>query len=416
MTEQGNYNKEKELQPTGEKMFGKITIGLMTSLVIFYFTRIPVASILNPSNGDAMFIVLVQGYIGALFNMFPYASYLVSIAVLSIPFLFLNLVAFFLIRRRSKLIARGMLIGFLFVSFTAFDVIISTQNARSSQSSAQQHFQAVKKKDTKLCEKIKLIDESSEVDQAMCFEDLAVQKLDISLCDKIKEGSTEWSNGAIMASKARCFSRVAIMSNNTSLCALVPVGSEKQTCLDMIAYRRSNGIAPDVDSDDNVTEEILKPNPESCTGESTDGKYNNPDLGICFHYDDTWPKPVLSGPGGHGGGIPREPSLWRLNIGPLCTECAEGTDTYEFYLDAYQSTLDITSKFNPSNLIGVKSDTTDNEIRTIVYVQGGMCANLHALILQGNKDAILLTGRCAADSPEKEERFMYILDNLYLTM
>jgi hypothetical protein len=159
----------------------------------------------------------------------------------------------------------------------------------------------------------------------------------------------------------------------------------------------------------------LIPDPNACGGESEDGKYNNPQLGICFYYEDSWPEPVLSGPGSHDGGIPHELSQWRLYIGPVCRGCAEGTDTYTFYLDSYPSTLDIESKLRADELVDVRSETIHSDVRTIVYGQGGICGNLHALLLREGKTTFLLTGKCADDSPKDKEKFMYVLNNLHLT-
>jgi len=161
------------------------------------------------------------------------------------------------------------------------------------------------------------------------------------------------------------------------------------------------------------TVKVLLPDPKKCSGKSVDGKYNNPNLGVCFYYDANWPKPELSGPGFHYAGIGK--SLWKLYIGPICRGCAEGSDTYIFALDAYPPDHEIVSKLTEENLIDIDSDVTKNGVRTIVYSEGGICGNIRALLKRLGQTQYILSGKCAYDSKEDKAQFMHILNNLHFT-
>lgn len=135
----------------------------------------------------------------------------------------------------------------------------------------------------------------------------------------------------------------------------------------------------------------------SCDNPSTGGWYYNQHLRVCFNYSSAWPKPVQTGGSSQGGGVPYQTSLWRLLIGPICKGCAEGTDTYSYFLDGYPESLDVLSSLTADNSITIQSDTTKGPVRTIVFTEGGMCGNLKALIFRAGEPVLLLTGRCAAD-------------------
>ncbi len=100
--------------------------------------------------------------------------------------------------------------------------------------------------------------------------------------------------------------------------------------------------------------------------------------------------------------------LWRLNLGPVCEKCAEGTDTSNFTIHA-----SVHGAISEDDLAGVQmiSDTMVGDTRVRVYDSGGICAYREALFQTAEVD-FLLTGRCAADDPVLNEQFEAILASM----
>ncbi len=135
-------------------------------------------------------------------------------------------------------------------------------------------------------------------------------------------------------------------------------------------------------------------------------------LGVSFQYDRTWGTPNVIG-AAQGGS-------WRLDLGPVCDNCAEGDDvaTYQIFgLSAAQAEIQlghVRDAIAEDSTEIIRDTTRSDGLRLVEFTEGGMCGYRSVLLITETR-AVRVTGFCLGDDPAAWRALTPLIDSLKIT-
>ena len=150
-----------------------------------------------------------------------FTSGVIFVALAVFPLLIANTVLWLLLRKKYPNVSRGVRWGYVFAIILFFLQMQPIQKADTSIGPIQRTYRSMELGDPANCTRENLQASSEDMTESnigRCFAAAAVKRLDATLCERISEGTSEWSKGNLQSEKYNCYFDVAVASNDPSLC------------------------------------------------------------------------------------------------------------------------------------------------------------------------------------------------------
>lgn len=140
--------------------------------------------------------------------------------------------------------------------------------------------------------------------------------------------------------------------------------------------------------------------------------FSDAQLGVSFEYDAMWGQPLVT--------WTEQGDSWRLDLGPVCDGCAEGSDTSRYQLFGISTAKaeiqlgQIRESMSQGMATVIRDTTRRDGLRLIEFTEGGMCG-YRSVLLIGETRAVKVTGFCLGDAAGAWNELEPLIDSLKIT-